>query len=136
MVAIRKIAAPEAPDKWVLDGRWAGGSLNMHDHECDRAMWHTVHWATPRVPAPKFARPEQILKAAQGVLPPRQTGVAADFLCPTCPHWATCYGLQDPARNCRTCAHVKGEGRWFCTLHGDEIELDLQRVGCGAWRAF
>lgn len=131
-------AAPEPVDPlgWILAGRWQGcGRFSLHDHECNRALWFSVRWATPAAPALKQPAHLDLGPALDPAMPPTLSGPAFDAVCPGCPHETTCWGLAELAKGCRTCRHVEARGRWFCTLHGDEVETDLQRVGCDAWES-
>jgi hypothetical protein len=134
--AKKEKAPPPDPLAFVTEGRWQGcGRFFLQDHECERSLWYSARWASAKAPAAKQLAPDNrtLATIAAKSPPERLAGTAGDLLCGSCPHLAVCWLGTPLARNCRTCARVEVRGAWFCTLHGDTIEPDLQRVGCEAW---
>ncbi len=134
MAKIAKPVPPVDPNAWITDGKWSGAPCwSLHQSECDRAMWLTGRWATPRGAPPDMTE----LGAARtiaGPIPPKIDGwFAENFLCPSCPQAAACAGRVAVAVGCRTCRHVTADGRWHCTKHDIEPDAELQRVGCEDW---
>lgn len=122
------------PTAFILAGRWQGArTFDLRDSECPRAMWLAARWATDR--APPVREPAGLIETVAGPCPTRLGGWPAEWLCPACPQRAVCAGEVEPAHGCRTCRHVTADGRWWCKLHDDEPDLDVQRHGCERWGA-
>lgn len=51
------------------------------------------------------------------------------YKCKFCDHKGVCHTNQEPARNCRTCAHSKPYPNkvWGCTLNGEPVELSKEQ---------
>jgi hypothetical protein len=50
-----------------------------------------------------------------------------------CQYYEVCHGKQMPEGSCRTCIEARPDpsGDWICNLHGNIINEDEQRAGCG-----
>lgn len=82
-----------------------------------------------------IAKAEQIINANQP--PPKISNDPAFYQCGWCPFREICHGGNNaPAKNCRTCSFSEPEeaGQWKCTLFGDVVPLDFQRIGCDQWK--
>lgn len=66
--------------------------------------------------------------------PPRKLGSSIGWHeCKWCDLKTVCHGLEEPALNCRTCAHavpVMGKGEWGCNFNGQIIPKEKQFLGC------
>lgn len=81
-----------------------------------------------------MARGERVIFLAT---PPPKAGETADaFVCKWCDHKGICWGTDVPPAGCRTCAHVtpQTDGAWHCTKHGEALDANRQRAGCGEHR--
>lgn len=134
-----KPVALSDPLQWIADGRWAGERrINLQDHECDRSMWFSARWATPRAPAVKHARWAGLVNAiANRPTPPAglEDGIIVDLCCGPCAHRTVCGGVKS-AVNCRTCRHVIAGGSWRCGIDGAQLDVDMQRAACDRWERF
>lgn len=75
------------------------------------------------------------LRIIQAPEPP--TGVSESpswWQCKSCAARHVCHRGENFRVNCRTCIHataeLDGDARWSCALHGANIPLDAQAVGC------
>jgi hypothetical protein len=124
---------------------FAQGQLYMGLMELDHAAFIFVCKDTDEIHVERFAFDQAVcdslIEKARRIIfaatPPPKAGETADaFVCKWCDHKGICWGTDVPPAGCRTCAHVtpQTDGAWHCAKHGEVLDTNRQRAGCGEHR--